>query len=377
MKTAGIICEYNPFHNGHEYQLQLAKRDYDAVVCIMSGSFVQRGEAAVFDKWTRTEAALLSGADLVLELPVRFCLSSAQGFASGAVEILNSSGVVDALVFGSECADIGMLTYAADIMLSEPPEVSDKIKHLLGRGMGFAAAREAAYSGIIGDNLLSEPNNVLALEYIMALNRLNSSITPVTHFRTVGYHSVSESGSYASATLIRERMKNGVDTGSYLPYNYSGKETYDINRLTDIFRYRLITEGSGLFTDIPDAEKGLENRFTRSVNLSSIDEITGFVCNKRHTRARIRRIILSALLNLRGGYRNPEYIRVLGMSETGKILLAEMRKKSSLPVVNKTADFDSPMLREDITATNLAALCASEKVPMNRDFLKSPIIKNK
>lgn len=374
MKIAGIICEYNPFHNGHAYQIKTAKNNNDAVVCVMSGSFVQRGSAAVYDKWTRAHAALKSGADLVIELPVRYCLSSAQGFARGAVEILCGTGVIDTLVFGSECGDIKKLLSAADILLHEPPEVSAKIQKLMTGGVGYATARAAAYDGIIDADLLSSPNNVLGIEYLAAIARCGSSISPQTHTRTVGYHDDVGCGNFAAATHIRDIMNSGSDISAYVPFDYSGHEKYDTNKLTEIFRYKMITEGSGLFRDIADTEIGLENRFLKSVNLQTFDEIADFVSSKRHTKARVRRIMLCALLNLRGGYRPPEYIRVLGMTGRGREILAKMRKTSVLPIINKTADFGSPALTEDVTATNLSALCADTPVSQNRDYLTSPII---
>lgn len=374
MKIAGIICEYNPFHNGHKYQLELAKATHDAVVCIMSGSFVQRGDAAIYDKWTRAHAALCSGADLVIELPVRYCLSSAQGFARGAVETLDASGIIDTLVFGSESGDIQKLLHAADIMLHESAAISAEIKRLVSGGMGYAAAREYAYSDVVDNSLLSSPNNLLAIEYISSLIRIGSKICPMTHGRTVGYHDSEHEGIFASATFIREKIKKSENFSQLVPYDYSGHEKYDINRLSDIFRYRMITEGNRLFSGISDVEPGLDNRFLKASQYHTIDEIVDFVSNKRHTKARIRRIIASSLLNLHGGYRPPEYVRVLGMNETGAKILSGMRKKCCLPIINKTADFDTPMLREDILAANVAALCADKTVPQNRDFLISPII---
>ncbi|MBE7015824.1 MAG: nucleotidyltransferase family protein, partial [Ruminococcaceae bacterium] len=145
MNIAGIICEYNPFHNGHKYQIEMLKKSYDAVVCIMSGSFVQRGDVAIFNKWTRAKACLMSGCDLVIELPVIYSLSSAQGFSRGAVSILDKTNVIDVLSFGSESGNMGGLREAALILKNEPECVSTKIKDLLKQGLSYPAAREMAY----------------------------------------------------------------------------------------------------------------------------------------------------------------------------------------------------------------------------------------
>ena len=155
MKTAAIICEYNPFHNGHKYQIEQAKLTHDAVVCIMSGSFVQRGDIAVFDKWTRAKAALSSGCDLVIELPVCHSLNTAELFAFGGVSLADSLGVIDTLFFGSESGDIEKLSKASEILLAEPFEISEKIKKNMSEGMSFPLARTKAYQGVIYAELIT------------------------------------------------------------------------------------------------------------------------------------------------------------------------------------------------------------------------------
>lgn len=375
MRTAGIICEYNPFHKGHKYQLDVLKSEYDAVVCVMSGSFVQRGDVAVFDKWTRTRAALLSGADLVLELPVRYCLSSAQGFAEGGVRILDSLGIIDTLNFGSECGDIAALEHEADILMNEPEDISLKIKQLMSQGMSFPKARISAYGGRLNGDIASQPNNILAIEYISALKRVGSKIPPSTLPRkAVGYHDMLTSDGFASATLLREMYKNGGDISKYTPFDFSDCESYDIDRLTAVFKYKLMSEGAAAFSGIADVEPGLGNRFLNALGCETLSGIIDCVKTKRYTRARLSRTALSVLLNLKGGFVPPRYVRVLGMSENGKLLLSKMKKTCSLPIVNKVADFKSDAILEDISATNLAALCADRNIPQNRDFITSPVI---
>ncbi|MBO5060453.1 MAG: nucleotidyltransferase family protein [Clostridia bacterium] len=375
MRTAGIICEYNPFHYGHKHQLDTLRSEYDAIVCVMSGSFVQRGDIAVFDKWTRAKAALSFGADLVIELPVKYSLSSACGFAEGGIQILDALGLIDAVSFGSECGDIAVLENCAETMLCEPYEVSAKIKEFTACGMSYAKAHAAAYDGILDSDIISKPNNILAIEYIKALKKIGSRITPVTLARKgVGYHDLTASGKFASATLLREKLKNNEDISEFTPFDFSACERYDINRLTDIFKYKLISEGTSAFCNIPDMERGLDNRFLKAVDKSSITEMLDFVKTKRYTYTRLSRIVLSVLLELRGNLSSPEYIRVLGMTDTGRKLLSEMKNTCPLPVVNKVADFDSDAILPDILATNLAALCADKPVFQNRDYTTSPVI---
>lgn len=375
MKIAGVICEYNPFHYGHKHQLDTLKKDFDAVVCVMSGSFVQRGDVAVFDKWTRAKAALMSGADLVLELPVAYSLSSAQGFSMGGIKILDSLGIINAVSFGSECGDIEKLTEYAKIMMDEPPLVSKKIKDYVSEGLSFPKARALAYEGILDTDLISSPNNILAIEYICSLLKIHSKIEPVTLPRkAVGYHDLESKDEFASATLLRTMLKNGEDISGFTPFDFDNAETYDLDRLTNIFKYKLITQGIHAFDGISDMEAGLANRFLKSIDKESISEIIDFVKTKRYTRTRLQRILVSMLLGLGGGFENPKYIRILGMTDTGKNVLSQIKNTCTLPIVNKVADFKSDAIIPDITATNLAALCADRPIPQNRDFTTSPVM---
>ena len=186
MKITGIITEYNPFHNGHLYHLNTAKKvtNCHGIVCIMSGNFVQRGEPAIIDKWKRTEMALLNGVDLVIELPTFYAVSSAEFFAKGAVDILNNIGVVDNIFFGSECGDINLLYKIAEVLTKEPKEFKLKIKENLKSGVTYAKAREKTLIDILDNEdlneILSNSNNILGIEYIKAIIKSNSSITPLT-----------------------------------------------------------------------------------------------------------------------------------------------------------------------------------------------------
>ena len=209
MKITGIIAEYNPFHNGHKYQIEEAKKFSDAVVVIMSGSFVQRGSIAITDKWTRAKVAAENGADLVLELPVIYSLNTAQRFAKGAVEILDRTNVIDYLCFGSESGNVDELTKVADMLINEPEDVSEKIKKFIAEGISYPAARQKAFRGLIDEEILSSPNNILALEYIKALIEIESSIEPVTVKRYgTDYHDEFAKNGIASASAIRSMIKN-------------------------------------------------------------------------------------------------------------------------------------------------------------------------
>ena len=375
MKTAGIICEYNPFHSGHKYQIDMVKKDFDAVISIMSGSFVQRGDVAIFDKWTRAKAALSNGADLVIELPVKYALSSAEGFCEGGVKLLSEMKVVDALCFGSESGDILELTNCAKALLTESPEISQRIKVMMSEGLPYAKARAASYEGIIDTELLAQPNNILAIEYIKAILKLKSNMRPITIKRMgAGYHSEDIIEGFASATLLREKIRVGEDISTITPYDLLASVTYDINRLTNAFKYKLRTEGEAAFDGIPDMEPGLANRFLNEIDRENITAIVDAVKTKRYAYTRLQRIVACVLLGLKKDTKSPDYIRVLGMNDTGKRLLFEMKEQSNLPIVNKVADFKDDSILPDILATDLAALCGDSPVPMGRDFTTSPII---
>ncbi len=375
MKVAGIICEYNPFHTGHKYQIDTVKKSFDAVIAVMSGSFVQRGGVAIYDKWTRTHSALLNGADLVIELPVKYALSSAEGFAQGGVRILDAMGIVDALCFGSESGDILELTSCAKALLSESPDISQKIKVLMNEGLPYAKARTIAYEGILDAELLAQPNNILAIEYIKAILKSGSIMRPITIKRKgAGYHDEDVIEGFASATSLREKIRSGEDVSTFTPYDLLASVTYDVNRLTSAFKYKLRTEGESAFDGIPDMEPGLANRFLNELDRESITAIVDAVKTKRYAYTRLRRIVARVLLGLTEDTKNPDYIRVLGMNDKGKELLSMMREKASFPIVNKVADFNDESILPEILATDLAALCGDAQVPMGRDYTTSPVI---
>ena len=386
MKITGIIAEYNPFHNGHRYQLEFAKKYSDAVVAVMSGSFVQRGEAAILDKWTRAQMALLCGVDLVLELPACFCVNSAERFAFGAVFLLDQFGIIDTLCFGSESGDISELTRAAALLLHEPDMVSKKIQQYLAAGESHPAARQKAYAGLIPESILCQPNNILALEYLCALERLKSHIRPVTLGReAVGYHDQAPKGLFASAAAVRIRMQNGADYFAWVPTQlrpvYETAVHYDTARLDTAISCYLRTANPERLRAVSGVAEGLENRLIAAGRqYDSIEDIVQHTVTKRYTAARIRRICLSALLGLTPDLARtpPRYARVLGMNQTGKSLLAAIRKTTKLQIVTKTADYNSTdsMFAKDILATDLAALCADSPTyrQAGKDYKTTPVI---
>lgn len=382
MKIAAVISEYNPFHNGHRYQLKSLKERYDGVLVIMSASFVQRGEAAIRDKWTRAKTALLNGADLVIELPVEFSLSSAEKFALGGVELAEKTGVCSALCFGSEEGDILPFLSAADLMNNEPPEVSEKILSALKSGKSYPAARSHGYRGMIKDELLTRPNNILGIEYVRAIKKIDSALRPETIKRIgSGHDDTDYSGEYACASFIRQLMVQKKDYRRFLPENtweiLENGLTFDTERLTPLLKYTILTKNKDFLAEINDVSEGLENKILRSVRTKeNFSEIAADIKSKRYTLSRIRRILVSAVLGIDKQYRSPEYIRVLGMTGVGREILRQMKKSAALPIVTKAADFSSPMFLRNVFATDVAHLCSDRPV-CGADYRISPIITDK
>lgn len=354
MSVIGIVCEYNPFHNGHKYLIDSVKKDGDTVVCVMSGNFVQRSEPAILEKRLRAKAALMCGADLVIELPLAFSVSGAQTFARGAVKLLDSLGVVDTIAFGTECGVTETLRSAAEAMENE--QVHNEIHHLLKTGVTYAAARESAVRSVFTDELadiLKTPNNILAVEYISALMALKSKIKPVAVMRSGIQHDAEFSnGNFASASCLRERIKSGEEILKYMPASSFSVLEEAINcglapsdyRKLDIAVLsflRKATAESLKYT--PDVSEGIENRIISAARTAStLSEVFDNAKTKRYTHSRIRRIVLCAFLGIKKSdiAVGLPYIRVLGFSEKGKTLLHSARKLSSLPVVMRAGDIN-------------------------------------
>ncbi len=361
--AAGIIAEFNPFHNGHKYLVQETARKTGApVVAVMSGSWVQRGDIAITDKYTRAKAALKNGVDLVIELPVTFSMNTAQKFAYGAVSILKATGIVDTLVFGAENDNAHHLRHAADLITNEPPEVSLKIKKLIANGMSYPAAREKAYSGIIDSSVLASPNNILAVEYIRAAVDIGfaADFMPVKRIGAA-HDSADMNGSTASAGALREIIRGGGSISRFIPYD-TPFDIYDPKKLDTAVIAVIRAFGVEYIQSINDVSEGLENRFVKAA--SAADTAAGLcsaVKSKRYTHSRIRRIAYSILLGLTKELCSlpPSYIRVLGMNDTGKTLLKQMKKTASLPVIIKAADYPGdPVFAASVRADDIFALCA-------------------
>lgn len=339
MKTVGIICEYNPLHLGHARQLRYIRDTVDdcAIVCLMSGNFVQRGMPAIIDKGYRAEAALAAGADLVLELPVTYALSSAEGFAAGGVGIL--SGFCDTLCFGSECGDSDALMTVARALLSDsfPPA----LRRELDKGLSFPAARQAAL-GKLGQ-LLTRPNDILAVEYCKAILASGSAITPLTLRRPGSYHDTRPDPENPSATAVREQLLSGREWETLVPQGdiLRSAALHDIHAGEQAILYRLRTMTDEEFAALPYGSEGLWRKLMHaSREQATLEEIIAATKSKRYTRTRIDRMILCAYLGITEPLlRAPApYTRVLGFNDVGRSVLKRARATGDFPNIGQRID---------------------------------------
>ncbi len=353
MKIGAVISEFNPFHNGHEYVISEFKKimgDESCVIALMSGDYVQRGEPAIFPKEIRARAAIESSVDLVIELPLPYSMSSAEGFASYAVELLNELSIVDYLFFGSESADLNKLSNVAEALLKN--EITEKILTKMKDGISFPAAREEVLrdEGILKDEEEIKPNDILAVEYIKALLKSNSKIRPCAIRRKgVEHDSHKKSKGFASASYIRKLILAGESAGDYLPekaskiYKTAVKEGIGPVSLLDmeqalLARLRFLKAEE--LSLLPDVAEGIENLLYKNINSgNSFEEITELSVSKRYPRARIKRMLLYAALNITKEdmekYKKAPYFRVLASNTKGTKILRLITQKSNLPALIK------------------------------------------
>lgn len=426
MKIAGLIAEYNPFHNGHEYHIQKAKEitGADAVVVVMSGNFVQRGAPAIMPKHLRAKVALKSGASLVLELPVCYSTGSAELFAQGAVALLNSLGCIDSLCFGSECGDIHVLTQIANVLADEPEEYRSLLRSYLKQGLSFPASRERAVRDYFDNKslsrILSSPNNTLGIEYIKALIRLKSMIHPYTILRKDSrYHAdtLEPVGNFSSATAIRKLL---LFSGSSL--NTDQDEPYDEPKLSSILarledhvppecvtllerthlirypvysndfsllvKYQLMKESRGTLCRYADISEDLANRIMKHLNdYQNFDQFCDLLKTKEVTYSRISRALLHIILGINSSFINQtasegmiHYARMLGFRKDQEIL-SLIKNKASVPLVSRLSDMDSlsdfgrQMLHLDIFSSNLyeSVISSKFKTPFCNEY-SHPIV---
>lgn len=402
MKTVGLITEYNPFHNGHLYHIQKAREltKADHIIVIMSGNFVQRGIPAVMDKYTRTKMALDGGADIVIELPVIFSCASAEFFALGAVSLLDNTNCVDYLCFGSECADISILKKAASILLEEPPLFKQLLKENLKCGLSFPLARQNAIIRYMSEktdkenlsyNALSEifskPNNILGIEYIKALIKLKSKITPITIKRIAADYNEGEinNNTICSATAIRnclyatnlDAFKGNVPNSVYNIMESKLNKTFPIfeDDLSLLLKYKLLMNKHYDLTQYLDVSPELCNSIKNNIyNFKAFSDFANILKSRQYTLTRINRALTHILLDIKKSDMencidniDNMYLRFLGFNKNS-VLLKKLKQNSSLPIINKLADSKKLLsdnalniLNKDIFAADLYSSVVQNK----------------
>ena len=402
MRALGLIAEYNPFHNGHLYHLEQSKKttNRDFVVCVMSGNFIQRGEPALVNKWARAKMALNAGVDLVLELPTIFSISSAEYFSYGAIKILDSIGIVDSICFGSESGNIENMGLIADVLCDEPLEYKNILKKHLLKGVSFASARENAlleYFETLNTNseishsnelniseILNSSNNILAIEYLKALKKLQSNIRPYTIKRIKNqYNQETLTDNISSASSIRKCIENNVhldDISFAIPkltqsvlkseFEYGRgpvfKENFEHTILSLLRKIKTVELGKSAYIC-----EGLENRIKKFSMLSgTLNELIENVATKRYPKTRIQRILFNMLLGLTSeelsefmNFGGPQYTKVLAFNQNGQKLLSHIKQNSRFPVITKPSAFRNScntllkkMLEFDCISTDIYVL---------------------
>lgn len=398
MKVAGIVAEYNPFHTGHAYQIRQTRARLGedcAVAAVMSGNWVQQGDCAVADKWTRTRLALMGGVDLVLELPTVWASSTAESFARGAVGILHACGAIDVLSFGSESGNLDGLKQVAACLGSA--EYETRLRELVNGAATFAACRQQAVEELLGGELgglLAKPNNNLGIEYIRALNALGSSIEPMTILREGAAHnSVGQTDTFVSATQLRMELADGNWDGveGYLPAG--GRAVLEGNTVTSTgleqvsraILARLRTMTAENWEELPDcgSAEGLPRRLERAGKAcTTVEEFFELAKTKRYTRARLNRLVLWAYLGLTAADvpKKPPYIRVLGFNERGREVLRRIKERTTLPILTKPAharDLDEAgrsLFELETRCTDLYDLCFERVAAPGREWTTGPVI---
>ena len=377
MNVVGIIAEYNPFHEGHAYQIQKAKEQCGAefAVVVMNGDFVQRGEPAIFDKYTRTKEALLGGADLIFELPVRFGLSSAGDFAMGGILALNALPFVTHLCFGTETGDLTPLLQAATFLCDEPDSYRTRVKHFVKQGILYPKARSLALAAESGlpTQTWDSPNNILGLEYCVALQKLHSKIKPFTIRREgQGYHDndTPALSDFPSATFLRKQIRKAGEKENLSLSDFSSLIGYSLLTAKDLCRIKDIT---------PDLSDRIRNELPK---YREINEFVKTIKNPSLTTGRIKRSFFQCLFDIEKEEPVMPYLRVLGMKKEASSLLSQ-KENASCQILTKLA-FDLPkmddtakkLFAKDLLASDLyrQVFCHKYNQTLPNEYQHSPMV---
>lgn len=385
MDLTGIISEYNPFHTGHQHQISAIRKqvgEESGIVCAMSGNWVQRGECAITDKWSRAEMALESGVDLVLEIPTLWAVASAERFAQGGVGVLDATGIVKRISFGSESEDINLLQAIAQCLNSD--EYTQQLKVHLGRGQSFAKCRQLAVMDCLGaesGQVLEGANSNLGVEYLRAMPA-EWDVLPV---RRVGVaHDGGVGDGFASASQIRQWMKEEscACAGAYMTAQWVG-DIATMERVERAILTRLRTMSVTDFQQLPDSSDELAVRLFNGVKTAcNLEELYQGVKTKRYAHARIRRLVLNGFLDIekRDRVDTIPYLRVLGMNEKGQKILKKMQETASTPILTKAShirqlgELEQSVFEVENRATDLYNMCFEKIKACGQEWTRSPVI---
>ncbi len=389
MDISGIIAEFNPLHNGHKYLIDCVKNESDGVVCVMSGNFVQRGDIALLSKFDRARMAIESGIDVCIELPTPWAMATAQNFAGGAVNILHRLGLINKLTFGSESADIELLRRATS--LTTDKNFMEMITSQLKNGTTFAAARQTVVSRIDPDaaEILNSPNDILGIEYICAINREKSNMEPVCIKRQgVAHDGEKAQGKFLSASQIRKIVaeENFEVLDPYMPEHclqlLKNANTACLSRIETDILGKLRRTHLQTLKELPDISEGIENRLANAAKSAvSLEEMYALVKTKRYTMSRVRRLVMSAYLDLKANYTQlpVPYARVLGFSAKGEEIIRQMKKTSDIPIIMRTGDIEKLdtqaklIFEAEAGASDLYALSLKNPLPCGTEYTQKII----
>lgn len=409
MKTGAIVAEYNPFHKGHQYQLEHFRKisDLDYIIVIMSGNFTQRGEPAWMPKHLRAKMALLGGADLVLELPAYYATGSAHIFAEGAIAHFNALGCVDELCFGCEMNDDfishqNKLAHTADILINEPPLFKEILSAKLKQGLSYPAARADALKTLLPDSdILFKPNNILALEYMIALKKTNSKIKPVPIRRQgPGYHSIETNHEFSSASALRKAMNAQIDLDELvglpsdslkiIQEHYHSSLPITLDDFSSMFGMSFLNASSNLNIYADMTEEIAHRMECHFHNYSHLPSFLLDIKTKAYTYSRLCRCATHILTNQRKDVLNQAkldgcayYARVLGFRKTASPLLSMIKKNGTIPLISKMANYQQnlignglSMIETDIFASNIYRTATQMKYgkPLKNEFNENIVI---
>ena len=376
MQIIGLIAEYNPFHNGHLYQINKIKEKYpdSIIIAVVSSSFTQRGDVSIIDKWTKTQIALDNNIDLVVELPFVYATQSSDIFAKGAIEILKRLNI-DTLVFGTESTSLDQISTVADLELYNP-EYNNLVKQYLKEGINYPTATNKAILALNGRKI-STPNDLLALSYIKEIRKQNLHITPVNIVRTSIYHNLSSEGNISSATAIRHKNLKNEKIDNLIPYSPNLIKKISMNNYYPYLKYKILSEGIEI-KKYNTLEEGIENKITKEIiNANTYEELITKIKTKRYTYNKISRMLLHILTNFTKEEAQNikiDYIRILGFNKNGQKYLNKIKKEVKLPLITGYQKNISKTLDIELRVSKIYSL-SNESNLIKKEYDKKPIIK--